>query len=137
MERAEILLKGLETQRALYEKLLEIMKSELEALCSEKNKNSLLTLLKEKLSIMEKVQLEDTRIGDIKKEWKDLVGEDSPERVKIETTLKHMEGLLKEILDLEEKTHEFFESFKADLDDAKSKSNALRATRAYNDKQFN
>ena len=131
MKKTEMLLKGLEAQSRFYEHLLEIMKKELELLCSQDNKNSLVSVLAEKLSIMENIQNEDEKIGDIKKEWKNIVASGSPERQQIENVLKHMEDVLKEILDYEEKSRQLFESFKSDFEEVKSKSQALRASRAY------
>jgi len=131
MKKTEMLLKGLESQSKYYEHLLEIMKKELELLCSQDKKNSLVSVLAEKLSIMENIQNEDEKIGDIKKDWKDIVASGSPERQQIENVLKHMEDVLKEILDYEEKSRHLFESFKNDFEEVKNKSQALRASRAY------
>ncbi|MBN1522237.1 MAG: hypothetical protein JW928_06860 [Candidatus Aureabacteria bacterium] len=127
---AEILLKGLESQCELYRSLKDVMVRELDALASE-NQNSLVSLLKEKLEIMKKLEDEDQLMKDAKKEWKSLVEKDSLEFQKIQTLLKEMESLLKDILETEEKTSQMLDSFKSDFEDIKSKSNALRATKAY------
>ena len=44
--KAQMLLKGLKVQSGLYQNLLEVMKRELQVLCSEKDQNSMISLLK-------------------------------------------------------------------------------------------
>ena len=96
--KIEILLKGLENQWKLYEKLRDVMKRELDSLTSS-DQNSLVSLLKEKLSIMQNLEEEDTMIAEIKAEWKNITEKDSNGHNRIQTLLKNMEELLKEILE--------------------------------------
>jgi len=103
--KAQMLLKGLKVQSGLYQNLLEVMKRELQVLCSEKDQNSMISLLQEKLDIMRDHE--------------------------IEAVLKQMENLLKEILDCEERSRQCLESVKTDFQDISSRSNAMRASQAY------
>lgn len=129
--KAQMLLKGLKVQSGLYQNLLEVMKRELQVLCSEKDQNSMISLLQEKLDIMRLLDEEDSQIGDIKNRWKESIDQNAPERVEIETVLKDMENLLKEILDCEERSRQYLESVKADFQDISTRSNAMRASQAY------
>ena len=128
--KIQVLLKGLEVQGELYGKLRDVMKRELESLESE-DKKSMVFLMKEKLSLMQKIEEEDSRISDIKVVWKDIIAETSPEYEKVTDLLKNMELLLKEILETEERTSQILESFKTGVDDVQTKSRAIRASRAY------
>jgi len=128
--KIQILLKGLEVEGELYQELRDVMKRELDSLESI-DKNSMMSLMKEKLSLMQRIEEEDSRISDIKVVWKDIVAESSPEYEKITAFLKNMELLLKEILETEERTSQILESFKSDVKDVQTKSKAIRATKAY------
>ena len=125
-------IRGLEMQGQLYEKLHDVMQKEMDALCSE-DKNSMLSFFKEKLNIMKKLEDEDALIADIKNQWKDLIDKKSPEHERVQSLLKNMESMLKEILEMEEKSSRLIDSFKKDFDDVASKTKAIRASKAYKD----
>jgi flagellar biosynthesis/type III secretory pathway chaperone len=124
---------ALEKQCRLYEQLLDVLKKETDLLCSEENKNSIISVLKDKIAIMEELRSEDEKISGIKNEWKAMVGPEHPERRNIEGLLRHMEQLLKSILQYEEETSKFFEKFSDQYDNFKNQSSAFRARDAYKD----
>jgi hypothetical protein len=125
-----MLLKALEDELSLYEKLRDLVRRECESLGSE-GRGTLMDILREKMDVMARIDSEGAGTQVLKDEWKKIPDRGAPEHGPIRDVLRAMERTLKEVLEYEEKSRQLFEAFKSDLQSVTEKTKALRASQAY------